>query len=97
MQAEAEEDITVDDPEIDVDQPQEKKEDEKDVSKEQEEEWARIMEARRGARHEIAELSKRLEEQGRQAQQNEEDDDDDEDDVGLGKYYLQKSIPKYVR
>jgi len=74
-----EKDITVDDPEIDIELPRAPKPveaDEENVSKEEEEEWARVISLRRKASDEIADMSRRM------ALAKEEDQlDDDEDTV----------------
>jgi len=53
-----------------------------DVSKEEEEQWARVMALRRQAKQELEEISQRLDNEQFEMQKDDEDDvDDDEDDI----------------
>jgi len=85
-----EDDIAIDDPEIDLEQPTtaalvtEKPDDEEeeDVSEEEENEWARVLAMRQEASVEIADISSLLDQERQETHKTNDDelDDDDEDD-----------------
>jgi hypothetical protein len=81
-----EDDITLDDPEIDleepaaVDSPPLPPSVDEDVSKEEAQEWARVVAMRDQARREVSKVSKRLEVERKDLDDDEDDDDDEGED-----------------
>lgn len=106
---EQEEDITVDDPEIDLERPESPEKWDYELSrpcghddvsriveneqKDEENEEARLMASRREAINEINQISKRLEQEKQEGVADPDDDDDDEVEPGPRRLLLQPSRP----